>query len=359
MTLRRIMITIFITLLGTTVFAQDDPSQFDGGLALQQVADFVALGERETATMGSIEAGNLILNRLEALGWSTSEDWHVIGFGDRSQLRAETQQALEHWQPFSIGELLGAEISDLSTEMPNAREIQFDPLIIPVRNLVGSYGSGGTIIIGAHYDSRIFADHDADEEKHLDPMPGANDGGSGVGVLLELARVISQNYTANKEIRLVFFDAEDNGHIEPWATLLPATSGFIIGSALYASGLNMQTENIEYMVLVDMVGDTDQQMPIESYSNQSAPDIAAGIWATAADLGYAEQFITTPRSAITDDHLPFIQRGIPSVDIIDLDYPYWHTTEDTIDKVSPESLERVGRTLIAYLEQTGAITPND
>ncbi|MCC6803936.1 MAG: M28 family peptidase [Anaerolineae bacterium] len=359
MKLRRIAIILFVTLLGATVFAQDEPAQFDGQLALEQVAAFVNVGERETATMGSITAGNLILDRLEALGWTISEDWHVIGFGDRSQMSADALQTLEYWQPFGVSDLLTAEISELSAGLPNERPIAFDPLIIPVRNLVGSYGSGSTIIIGAHYDSRIFADHDTDAEKHLDPMPGANDGGSGVGVLLELARVISQNYTANNEIRLVFFDAEDNGHIEPWASLLPATSGFIIGSALYASGLNLEQENIEFMLLVDMVGDTDQQMPIESYSNQSAPEIAAGIWATAADLGYAEQFITTPRSPITDDHLPFIQRGIPSVDIIDLDYPYWHTTEDTIDKVSPESLERVGRTLIAYLEQTGAITPNN
>ncbi|MFN8448328.1 MAG: M28 family peptidase [Anaerolineae bacterium] len=354
MILRRIPLLILIAFLFSTVDAQDDAVQFDGARALQQVADFVAVGERETATMGSIEAGNLILDRLDALGWTTDEDWHVVGFGDRSGLSADAQTTLEYWQPLNVSDLLGAE---LSADAPDARAIRFDPLIIPVRNLVASYGSGATIIIGAHYDSRIFADHDADEEKHLDPMPGANDGGSGVGVLLELARVIGEHYNANNEIRLVFFDAEDNGHIEPWVSLLPATSGFIIGSALYASGLDMQQENIQYMILVDMVGDTDQQVPIEGYSNQSAPQIAAGIWAAAADLGYGDQFITTPRTPITDDHLPFIQRGIPSVDIIDLDYPYWHTTEDTIDKVSPESLERVGRTLLAYLEQTGAITP--
>ena len=186
-------------------------------------------------------------------------------------------------------------------------------------------------------------------------MPAANDGGSGVAVLLEMARVISQYYTPNQEIRLVFFDAEDNGHIEPWASLLPQTSGFLIGSALYANTLGANP-NVDYMVLVDMVGDMDQKLPIEGYSNQVAPDLTNAIWATAADLGYGEQFITTPRSAITDDHVPFIQLGIPAVDIIDLDYPYWHTAEDTLDKVSADSLERVGRTLIAYLEQTGAIT---
>lgn len=357
MNLRRITLIILIALFGSAVRAQDDPSQFQGELALQQLSDFISVGGRETATLSSIEAGNLILDRLEALDWRTDEDWHVVGFGDRSSLGDDARQTLEHWQPLNVADLLSTELGDLSADLPNERAIRFDPLIIAVRNLVASYGDGATIIIGAHYDSRIFAEQDADEAKHFDPMPGANDGGSGVGVLIELARVISEHYDANREIRLVFFDAEDNGRIEPWASLLPATSGYIIGSALYASGLDMDQQSIEYMILVDMVGDMDQQLPIEGYSSQAAPQIAADIWATAADLGYGEQFITTPRSAITDDHLPFIQRGIPAVDIIDLDYPYWHTTEDTLDKVSPESLERVGRTVLAYLEQTGAITP--
>ncbi len=356
MTFRRIIPLILIVLLANVARAQDDPAQFSGQLALQQLTDYVNVGPRPTATMGSIEAGNLILDRLDALGWTTSEDWHVVGFGDRSNLTDAAQITVEHWQPFSVADLLSADIANLSAGTAHPRDIQFDPLIIPVRNLVASYGSGNTILIGAHYNSRIFADHDADPAKQQDPMPGANDGGSGVGVLLELARVLSQDYTANQEIRLVFFDAEDNGHIEPWTTLLPATDGFLIGSALYASGLDLQNETISYMVLVDMVGDMDQSLPIEGYSNQVAPQIAADIWSTAADLGYGDQFTTTPRSPITDDHVPFLQRGIKAVDIIDLDYPYWHTAEDTVDKISPDSLERVGRTLLAYLEKTGAIT---
>ena len=258
----------------------------------------------------------------------------------------------------NVGDLVGEHLDGLSASLQHPRSISFDPLLIPVRNLVASYGSGNTIIIGAHYDSRLFSTDDTDPEKHFDPMPGADDGGSGVAVLLEMARVLSEHYTANREIRLVFFDAEDNGHIDPWTTLLPQTNGYLIGSALYASGLDLQAEKIDYMLLVDMVGDMDQNLPIEGYSNQSAPAIANAIWSTAANFGYSEHFPTDVRSAITDDHVPFVQRGIPSVDIIDLDYPYRHTTEDTLDKVSAESLERVGRTLIAYLEQSGAITPN-
>jgi hypothetical protein len=347
---------LLITLLASTVNAQGDPTEFSGELALQHVANHVGVGPRPTATLANIEAGNIILDRLEELGWTTSEDWHVIGFGDRSSLSESAQQTIDRWQPMNVSALLSDQIERSSTDSQNLRPIQFDPLIIPVRNLVASYGSGATVIIGAHYDSRIFSDKDVEPDKRLEPMPGANDGGSGVGVLLELARVLSENYTPNCEIRLVFFDAEDNGRIAPWDTLLPQTNGYIIGSTLYASGIDLASENIQYLLLVDLVGDMDQRLPIEGFSNQAAPELASAIWATAADLGYGEQFITEPRGGITDDHLPFIQRGIPAVDIIDLDYPYWDTSEDTLDKISPESLERVGRTLIAYLEQSRAIT---
>jgi Zn-dependent M28 family amino/carboxypeptidase len=251
---------------------------------------------------------------LSDLGWETSEDWHTVDFGS---------------------------------------------VLVPVRNLVANYGDGSTIIIGAHYDSRIYASRDTDTARLQERVIGANDAGSGVGVLLELARVISQHYQPNSEIRLVFFDAEDNGGIDPWPQWSQmsgiGSNGWLIGSSFYVIGLDVDTENIQAMILVDMVGDMDQRFPMEGYSAQLAPDLTNTIWSVAADLGYGEVFIPEVRSSITDDHLPFLQRGIPSVDIIDLDYPYWHTTEDTLDKISPESLERVGRVLQAYLEQIGAI----
>ncbi len=348
--LRKIILVLLIAAVASVASAQDTPDQFSGDLALQYVGDQMAVGPHPAASQGLIEAGDVILNQLDGYGWTTSEDWHVVNLGNRSAFGADAQKTLDLWQPLEVGTLLTDQLSG-ATDRP----INFDPVIVPVRNLVASTGSGNTIIIGAHYDSRLFADHDSDPAKQFDPVPAANDGGSGVAVLLEMARVISEYYTPNQEIRLVFFDAEDNGHIEPWASLLPQTNGFLIGSALYANTLGADA-NVDYMVLVDMVGDMDQKLPIEGYSNQVAPDLTNAIWATAANLGYGEQFSTTPRSAITDDHVPFIQLGIPAVDIIDLDYPYWHTAADTLDKVSADSLERVGRTLIAYLEQTGAIT---
>lgn len=318
--IQRIAIFVVCCVFGLGVIqAQDSaveigPEQFAGSLALEHIAAQVALGPRPTGSAEIHEAGDIILDYLRDLGWETSEDWHTVDFG---------------------------------------------PFLVPVRNLVASYGDGSTLIIGAHYDSRIYANRDPDTARLQERVIGANDAGSGVGVLLELARVLSQHYQPNNEIRLVFFDAEDNGGIEPWVQWSQmsgiGTNGWLIGSSYYAAGLNLETESIEAMILLDMVGDMDQQFPMEGYSAQYAPDLTDAIWSVAVDLGYSEHFIPEVRSSITDDHLPFIQRGIPAVDIIDLDYPQWHTTEDTLDKISPESLERVGRVLQTYLEQIGAI----
>ena len=101
------------------------------------------------------------------------------------------------------------------------------------------------------------------------------------------------------------------------------------------------------MILVDMVGDADQQIYLEANSDEA---LSQKIWATAAQLGYGNYFRPEVRWHLVDDHIPFARLGVPAVDIIDFDYEYWHTTADTADKISPESLERVGRTLLTYLE---------
>jgi hypothetical protein len=359
-------VVLLILSLGMgSLLAQDSTAEpgaeaFSGDRALAHVADFVAVGPRATATLGSLQAGNLVLSYLSELGWETSEDWHTLDFGSYNALTDTAKQTLADWQPFEVGNQIDSYLSGLGDDSTGEWiDPQFDQVVVPVRNLVASYGEGPIIIIGAHYDSRIYADHDTDTALQHEPMPGANDGGSGVGVLMELARVLSENYTPNAEIRLVFFDAEDNGRIEPFPTLFGGfANGYLVGSTLYASTIDPATQNIQYMLLVDMVGDTEQRFPMEGYSVQYAAELNQGLWDTAAALGYDEQFIPEPRGPIIDDHVPFLQRGIIAVDIIDLDYPYWHTTQDTLDKVDPDSLERVGRVLVSYLEETGAITRN-
>ncbi len=133
----------------------------------------------------------------------------------------------------------------------------------------------------------------------------------------------------------MFFDAEDNGNLPGW--------DWILGSQAYASSL---TEFPEVVIIVDMIGDADLNIYQEKNSN---PQLTEEIWAKASQLGYSEQFIPQSKFAILDDHTPFLQLGIPAVDIIDFDYPYYHTTSDTADKVSARSLNAVGDTLYHWI----------
>ncbi|RLC98168.1 MAG: hypothetical protein DRI77_05660 [Chloroflexi bacterium] len=137
---------------------------------------------------------------------------------------------------------------------------------------------------------------------------------------------------------MAFFDAEDNGQLDGW--------DWCVGSDYMAKHLEVQPAAV---VVVDMIGDADQQLYLERNSD---PTLQKQLWQIAATLGYTETFISAYRWAILDDHFPFTQQGIPAVDIIDFDYPYWHTTQDTADKVSPDSLERVGRVLEVWLEES-------
>ena len=205
-------------------------------------------------------------------------------------------------------------------------------------NLRAHKGQGPVIILGAHYDSRPHADRDPDPSKRLTPVPGANDGASGVAVLLELARVLRWD-ERKYQVWLYFFDGEDSGQIQGWE--------WAVGARHAASAIAKDV-HVNAMVLVDMVGDCDQQFYWEEHSD---PLLRAEIWNLAHDLGFDETFIPEVRWNVIDDHVPFIERGIPAVDIIDLDYPYWHTVADTSDKVCPTSLWRVGRVLQVWVGQ--------
>ena len=187
------------------------------------------------------------------------------------------------------------------------------------------------ILLGAHYDSRMVADHDLGNGS-IEPVPGANDGASGVAVLLELARTLPPDTVP---VWLVFFDAEDNGNLPGW--------DWILGSRAFVPLIPTRPRAV---VIVDMVGDSDLNI---YHEGSSTPALIDAIWGQAALLGYENQFIPNGKYTLIDDHTPFLEVGIPAVDIIDFDYPYWHTTGDTADKVAPKSLEVVGRTLWAWI----------
>jgi hypothetical protein len=197
------------------------------------------------------------------------------------------------------------------------------------------------IILGAHYDSRIFADRDPLPVNRTEPVPGANDGASGVSVMTELARVLPADLQAN--IWLVYFDAEDNGSIPG--------GEWILGSRAFVESLEASPDAV---VILDMVADRELNIHIEKNSDLK---LTQEIWEVAASLGYEDVFINSPKYRIIDDHLPFVQAGIPAVDIIDFDYPYWHTVADTTDKVSPNSLKIVGEVILEWLTNKYGVNP--
>ncbi len=208
---------------------------------------------------------------------------------------------------------------------------------VPLTNLLAKKGRGPVVIIGAHYDCRARADRDPSQAGT--PVPGANDGASGVAVLLELARCLN-SARLQSEVWLAFFDAEDQGELNGWP--------WSVGAQHLVQQLTIEPQ---YVVVVDMVGDAEQTL---YWERASTPWLNETIWSLAAEMGYGAHFVPEPKHSIMDDHRPFLERGIPAADIIDFDYPHWHTTADTADKVSAASLERVGRVLQRLIEDAPA-----
>ena len=268
--------------------------QFEGDLAYQHVLAQTEIGPRPTGSTTSWATSDYIIAELSEAGWSTeSQEFIFKGVRGRN--------------------LIGRKIVGSEAQLP--KEV---------------------IIVGTHYDTRPAADFDPDPARRRQWIEGANDGASGVAVLLELARVLDTDQL-DRAVWLVFFDAEDRGYLAGWP--------FAVGARHLAAQL---TVNPHSVVVVDMVGDAEQNIYFERNSTKA---LNREIWAVAAELGYADFFVPEVRHFVIDDHIPFLERGIPAVDIIDFDYPYWHTIEDSLDKVAPESLERVGRTLEVWLEQ--------
>ncbi len=225
---------------------------------------------------------------------------------------------------------------------------EFDYRGVAVRNVIGkaAVSRGPIIIIGAHYDTRVRADRD--KERPDQAVPGANDGASGVAVLLELARTLDVSKLKN-EVWLAFFDAEDQGELSgcvvlPSPTCDSAAWPWSVGATYVAEHLPSQPEAV---IVIDMIGDADQNIYYEQNSDMALQE---RLWGIAARLGYSQQFIPEEKWSMDDDHTPFLRRGVRAIDLIDFDYPYWHTTQDTADKVSAASLERVGRVLQTWLE---------
>jgi Zn-dependent M28 family amino/carboxypeptidase len=213
---------------------------------------------------------------------------------------------------------------------------------VTLTNVVARFGPGRTprILLGAHWDSRPRADADPDSSRRRQPVLGANDAASACAVLLHLAERFHAQPPA-VGVDLVWFDGEDGG--------LPGTTDtYCLGSREHVRRL--AEPRPAYAIVVDMVGDRNLVLPMESYSLAHAPEVVHAVWGRAEELGFGAIFVAEPQPAVFDDHVPFLESGIPAIDMIDFDYPYWHTVEDTPDKCSPQSLAVVGEVLasLAY-----------
>jgi len=203
-------------------------------------------------------------------------------------------------------------------------------------------GANPSFALSAHWDCRAFADFDPNPANRGQPVPGANDAASGVAVLLELARCLRDHPQAE---RLVFFlwDAEDQG-------VQRQNDTWCLGSRHFATrALPELGWNLEKGVNVDMVADDDLQLPRERASDEMAPEWTDRIWRRGQQL-YPDVYLDD-RRPIVDDHLPFLSRGIEYIDIIDIDYPEWHTVADAPDACSADSLAAVGDVLLPVFSE--------
>jgi hypothetical protein len=227
---------------------------------------------------------------------------------------------------------------------------QPDPLgdgELEVCNIVVSAGPAGgdRLWLGAHYDTRPVCDRDPDPARRAEPLPGANDGASGVAVLLHLLEILGRR-PPPAGVDLIFFDGEDSG-----VSGQPGT--YCLGSQHLARtwrdmGSPLATGRPRGLVLLDMVGEKGLRIPMERLSLAWAPAWTQAVFERARDLGLAA-FVAEPGRAVIDDHEPFLRVGIPAVDLLDFDFPQWHTTADTPDVCAPESLDQVGRLLLSLV----------
>ena len=260
----------------------------------------------------------------------------------------------------ACGEYLAQKLEEYGAKVTNqyADLLAYDGTILKARNIIGSYNPENKkrILLFAHWDSRPWSDADPDEKNHRTPVLGANDGASGVGVLLEVARLINQE-APTLGIDIIFFDAEDYGaarfykgdHKEEY---------WCLGSQYWSRNPHVEGYNARFGILLDMVGGINATFYREEYSEKFARSVNKKVWKKAKELGYSTYFIDEETGAITDDHL-FVNRlaRIPSIDIVPniVDAKrssfgdFWHTVNDDMSGIDKKTLKAVGQTVLAVI----------
>ena len=279
---------------------------FDGQAAYAMVKTQVAFGPRVPGTEGWRKTGDWIVAQLKQLGDSVIEQrWeHVTPTGDT----------------------------------------------IPMRNIIAHIApsNGQRVLYVTHWDTRPTADNDPVLGNRKLPIPGANDGASGVALLLQVAAALKKT-PPTVGVDLLFVDGEDYGDFTTWSDSAK-NPNVLIGSTYYAAHMDTTNKPL-YGVLWDMIGDKNLDIYQEQNSSQAAPEVVSRVWQTAKQLGYSKYFLNAQGEALIDDHVPFLDRGVHVIDVIDYNYGpkdamhpdgWHHTLEDTPDKVSAKSLQIVG-----------------
>jgi hypothetical protein len=237
-------------------------------------------------------------------------------------------------------------VQDFRTRLYNGKSIDG-------KNIIASFNPKAKkrILLAAHWDSRPFADHDPDRTKWNTPIDGANDGASGVGVLMEVARALKEN-PINTGIDIILFDLEDYG--APQYLNLMTNDDWALGSQYWSKNPHVYNYSAYFGILLDMVGASNPRFPKEYYSQQLAPSLSNEIWRMARELGYDQYFINEIGHPINDDHIYVnVNANIPMIDLIHLEdnenssfYPYWHTLNDNIHQIDPNTLGMVGNVVL-------------
>lgn len=273
------------------------PPVFSGQKAYQILLDFCALGPRNPGSTAHRQAADFIFGHLEKPPFQVKR------------------------QAFVFYDSLKRDSLDL---------VNIIALFHPERKR--------RIFFSTHWDSRPYADREADTALHRRPILGANDGGSGVAVLLALAELLAEK-DPKIGVDLVFFDGEDYG---PEGVV----SQYLLGSKYFAK--NAGGYYAEFGILLDMVGDSDLTIYQEQYSTLFAGPVVQKVFTRARKLGLSA-FVPEVRHTVMDDHVPLLEIGLPVIDLIDFDFPFWHTLADRPEVCSPKSLEQVGQLLVSLI----------
>lgn len=300
----RLILSFLLAVAGTaSASAQDN---FDAKRAYEELVKQVDMGPRKPGTAAHKKCRDYILEEVK----KNCDDGRLQEFG---HIWSETNSRITMWNV--VGE-------------QNWKDAKVRVVLI------------------AHWDTRPFADQDWDSANQKKPIAGANDGASGVAVLLELMRAFKKDLPKDVGIQYLFTDGEDLG---------PSLDEMFLGARAYTR--NFPSPKPDYGILLDMIGDKDLTVPMDPESLRYARPVVKALYDHAKTIGLEKTFPSVAGPQIVDDHIPINQAGLRTIDLIDFDYPYWHTIEDTADKCSAESLGKVGKLLESFLRKQPFFKP--